>query len=272
MSAIKEKSLKTRGGSLSYYLTEKTKTDLPRSSDITILFIHGLGQNKRWLLGQYEDFDLAQYRWLVPDLMGYGTSSKPRDFQAYRMDQQAANLERLLLRENVDISKLVIMAHSMGGPIAVSLLELLLYRSFPGIPLLLLYVEGNLDYNDAFVSSKIAKYTLSEFEVGFNDFLKKYPPLDPANMQVVGPFVLWASSRDLASVSKEGTLFSRIQATKVRTVFVFGEKNRGRFTSEELVKESGLPLYYVPGTGHFMHLENPGTFWKTITEILTELR
>ncbi|MFW9855653.1 MAG: alpha/beta fold hydrolase [Candidatus Thorarchaeota archaeon] len=268
MSAIKEKSLKTRGGSLSYYLAEKMKTDLHRSSDFTILFIHGLGQNKKWLLRQYEQFNLAQYRWLVPDLMGYGTSSKPRDSQAYRMDQQAANLERLLLAENIDVSKLVIMAHSMGGPIAVSLLELLLYRSFPGVPRLLLYVEGNLDYNDAFVSSKIANYSLSEFEAGFDDFLKKYPPLDPANMQAVGPFVLWASSRDLASVSKEGTLLSRIQATKVKIRFVYGERSKGRFTSEQRVQESGFPIYYVPETGHFMHLENPTQFWMTIRGIL----
>jgi pimeloyl-ACP methyl ester carboxylesterase len=268
MSTIKEKSLESRGGSLSYYLVDKRKTNLPRNNDITILFIHGLGQSKGWLLHQHELFKLTEYVWLVPDLMGYGTSSKPRDVQAFTMDQQAANLVRLLLAEEVDISNLIIMAHSMGGPIAVSLLEQLVNRSFPDIPRLLLYIEGILDYNDTSKSSKIADYTLEDFENGFNDFFKKYPPHNPENVLAAGPFVVWASSQDLVSVSKKGDLLTRILATRVPSIFIYGEKNKGRFTSERLVLESDLPIYYVPQTGHFMHLENPKFFWETVEKIL----
>lgn len=280
MTTIKEKTLETRNGSLSYYITEEEDAHHPKNNKLTILFIHELGETKEWLLHQYDRFNLDQYGWfLVPDLFGFGTSSKPREVQAYSMGQQAANLLRLLLMENINISNLVIIAHSMGGPIAVSLVELLVFRSFPGVPRGLLYVEGNLDRNDTFMSSKIAEKTLTEFENGFNGFLERYrkhsdrySPHYYEKLRASGPFVTWSASRDLVSVSNKGNLLSRIQATKVRTMFVYGERNKGKFTSEQLVQESGFPIYYVPETGHFMHLENPKIFWETMKGILETLQ
>ncbi|MFX0117590.1 MAG: alpha/beta fold hydrolase [Candidatus Hodarchaeota archaeon] len=135
-----------------------------------LLWIHGLGGNKNWFSQQYEPYLLSEYSWIVPDLLGYGESAKPADPQAYTMATQAQVMHQILKEE--DIHSLSIFAHSMGGPIAISLLEQLIEQKdlYPIKMIGLFYLEGNLDKNDAFFSSQVAKYTYREYERAFSSF------------------------------------------------------------------------------------------------------
>lgn len=272
MSEIIAKKLKCSIGILSYYRTVKIK------QDYDILFIHGLGGSKKWFKNHFERYNLGEFSWIVPDLFGYGESSKPSEIEAYSMNNQASTLSNLLVAENVE--SLVILAHSMGGPIAVSLVEQLIQHTDVKINVLdLIYMEGNLDINDAFFSSKIAKYSLKEFKESFetwlgdlnekaDDELRKFLN----ELRRIGPMPLWASSIDLVSISESNQLLPRLrsvsQAQNCSLHFVFGEKNKGLFTSQKLVEKSQLPLIYVPEAGHTMHQDNPNAFWNIIKQLL----
>ncbi|MFX0125155.1 MAG: alpha/beta fold hydrolase [Candidatus Hodarchaeota archaeon] len=193
------------------------------------------------------------------------------------MNNQASTLLKLLISENVET--LVILAHSMGGPIAISLLEQLQHTDLKINVLRLFYMEGNLDINDAFFSSKIAKYSLQEYKEYFKIWLGNFS--EKANDQLkdflnelrrIGPIPLWASSFDLVSLSESNLLLPRLQAaTQVHNCpvhFIFGEENKGLFTSEKLVKKSHLHLTYIPNAGHAMFDDNPEAFWKVIKQLL----
>ncbi len=249
---------------------------IPSSQSPVNLYIHGLGYNKNWFHDHFARFELNRYSWIVPDLMGHGNSSKPRNQKAYTMEKQAKYLEGILKREKVN--RVRVIAHSMGGPIAISLLELLKQPGSAMIePTLLLYLEGNLDTGDAFFSSKVAEQSFEEYQKEFLPWVEKVlRTTQETSMRSwvealgkAGSFTVWASSRDLVKISKEGNLLNRLQdAFEGPKYFIFGEKNKGMFSSERLVRQNGLPVLYVPKAGHAMHDDNPSGFWKRVLQII----
>ncbi|MFX1250885.1 MAG: alpha/beta fold hydrolase [Promethearchaeota archaeon] len=263
MYKILTKKISTQFGDLVYYRSINENQE--------ILFIHGLGLNKEWFLQQYNPYSLYEFSWIVPDLIGHGRSAKPKYKQPYTMIQQAQNLLSVLIEE--EVKEIVIIAHSMGGPIAISLIEQLIIQKISEIkPVGLFYLEGNLDANDAFISSQIAALSLEEFEKSFESILRYYPIKLHNHLREMGSYPLWASSLDIVSSSKTNQILPKLQKyLNFPVYFVFGEKNKGRFTSETLIKRAQLPLVFIPKAGHFMYDDNPNGFWKVIKQLIHSL-
>ncbi|MFX1284170.1 MAG: alpha/beta fold hydrolase [Promethearchaeota archaeon] len=275
MSSLKQQRLQTSIADLSYYRTKTIE------HNFDILFIHGLGGNKEWFPRHYDLYSISKFSWIVPDLIGHGNSAKSNLEQAYLMDQQARSLHQLLLKEKV--KSLVIIAHSMGGPIAISLIEQLIQEKDQIKVIGLFYLEGNLDKNDTFFSSQIAKYSCEEFENEFDSWIETLNKKTKgrlvefiAELQKIGPFPLWATSVDLVSVSLSNQLLPRLQSTlkgsNCPIYFIYGEKNKGLFSSEILIKQAQLPLIFIPDAGHVMFEDNPNGFWKIIMQSLSQLK
>jgi pimeloyl-ACP methyl ester carboxylesterase len=264
------KKLETDFGTLVYYFY------MNPLQPIVNLYIHGLGDSRKWFLNHFTTYSLDRFSWIVPDLLGHGDSSKSDEAEAYTMNHQAQYLLDILEKERV--KQLSLLAHSMGGPIAVALIELLASQSVHITNLrLLLYLEGNLDAGDAFFSSMFAKMSFSEFKQDFESICSKIQG-DSEEEHVVefvsafrkaGPFTIWASSKDLAPISLKGNLLKRLLAHRdFDCYFIFGEKNRGIYSSEKLVREEHLPLLFIPNAGHGLHTENPSFFWRIVSELI----
>ena len=247
---INVKRLRVLTGDLSYSRT------INESQNFSVLFIHGLENIGNWFQEQIDQYSLGEYSWIIPDLIGFGNSTKPENITDYTMEQQANNLKQLLLEECVN--SVLIIAHSMGGAIAIELIEKLILNNelnqetninVKGIVIL----EGNLDENDTFYSSKIAKRS-------FEEYRKK--------TKKINAFSFWASSIDLVKVSKKDYLLPKLMKyLDFPVYFIFGEENKGKYTSEELIEKNGLRLIYIKKAGHFIHKENPELFWNTIKEL-----
>lgn len=80
----------------------------------TIIMLHGFGGNKdNWL--SFAKYFTPNYRVIIPDLPGFGDSSKPQDAKYNIMSQ----VERLnLLVKELKLTKFNIVGNSMGGGIA----------------------------------------------------------------------------------------------------------------------------------------------------------
>jgi len=274
MSEITTKKVTTPFGDLVYYRT------LEKKHEYNVIFIHGLGGSKEWFPDHYHMYSLDNFSWIVPDLMGYGNSAKPRKKHAYTMEQQATYLLQVLREEKV--KSLVIIAHSMGGPIAISLIEQMQTKQknqdqpWP-IPICLFYLEGNLDKGDTFFSSQIARKSLEKYESGFQSWCDKLlgqtneeSLIDWVNyLRQIGPFPLWASSQDLVSVSVSNKLLPKLlKLINFPVFFVYGERNKGLFSSEKLILQASLPLIFLPDSGHTMLRDNPRALWRFIQEKL----
>ncbi|HIH87875.1 TPA: alpha/beta hydrolase [Candidatus Bathyarchaeota archaeon] len=238
---------------------------------ITILPIHGLGGSKDYwqLIHNYPE--LTQYSILAPDLVGYGDSQPPPKGFKYNMREQATALKSLIDAVPVKDDMLLI-PHSMGGPIGVYLAQLLGKR-VKGI----VYAEGNIDFNDCFGSNLvITKYTFEEyvatgFEKGLNAMKKRGEHQGIIDSQSkAGAVTIYRSSEDLVKVSREDKLAGELKALNVPTLVVYGEKNKGLWTSEKKMAEL-FPLVYTPGAAHIMMVDNPAAFYGEVTKFANGL-
>jgi len=85
----------------------------------TIVFLHGIpGSANSWL--KVATLLLNDYHVIVPDLMGFGKSSKP--LTDYYMKAQATCLFELLKAKN--INEIYLTGHDFGGPVSVTFSKL----------------------------------------------------------------------------------------------------------------------------------------------------
>lgn len=287
------------------------------SESYTILVIHGLGCTKRWFslrteLGVDvsslpESRELGQnVSWLVPDLIGFGESRRATDVAELDMNAQGERVFQLAVSRLSPSDRVLVVAHSMGGPVGIAFAEHWARAAAPK-PFALVAVaiaEGNVDENDCFGSGKIAATPFAEFEAAFNAKLahdkalvdarplaeqlwlaRGEPALDPVQVASNGAFTMHGSATALVAASKRAVVVPRLVALRdadVPLVFVIGEKNRGKFTSEQALRDAGLAQHeigaessaaasgdiaFVPQCGHGMHYDNPEQFWRVIAKI-----
>ncbi len=261
-----EKSVETRFGAVRYFRA------VGGGDRLCCLFVHGLGADKSWFEAQYTRYDLAFADWIVPDLLGHGTSARPEDETAYRMQSQAAVLAEVLCTEAV--RRVVLIAHSMGGPIALRLAELL---GTDGPRLAgLVYAEGNIDEGDAFLSRHVAAQTAEGLARRGWDQLIGSLAHDGSNeaylhsLRAAGWRTLHASAVSLVEHSVPAVTVPLLTSIRVPVLFLFGERNRGRFTSEAIAGSLG-EVRYVPGAGHALYLDTPTAFWDLVREFCLSL-
>jgi pimeloyl-ACP methyl ester carboxylesterase len=240
-----------------------------RGSEPYLVFIHGLGDWKETHLKATEYPELAEYGILSIDQIGYGDSSNPEDFN-YTMKEQAEMLLKLL--DKLGIKEVVLVPHSMGGPVAVDLAELMKDR-VKGI----VYAEGNVDFNDCFFSNWIiTKHTYEEWIGGvFQGILERYKA-DPIQANYVtsfgkaGSVSTYRSSEDLVAVSKKDDIRDRLAALNVPVLAVFGAKNRGKFSSEAKMAEK-FPLVFIPEAEHSMMVDNPDAYYHEVARFIKSI-
>jgi pimeloyl-ACP methyl ester carboxylesterase len=255
MSEIINKIFRSEAGKLIYHKI------VGRNKELIILYIHGLAPASsiytRSFAEQHHQFDLFEYSFLIPHLIGFGDSEKPDNLDIYTAENQGQYLYDLLLSEN--IRNVIIMAISMGGPVAISLINKIKNQADVRIKVKgLFYLEGNLDKNDTFFSSTIAKYPFEQFREQFDSWIDNL--IERTQSKNVEFF---------EKVSESNQLLPHLQQLMDFPVyFVFGENNRGRYTSEDLVKSAKLPVIYIPDAGHAMRTDNPEGFWKVVKELL----
>jgi len=109
-SSLEAKSLTLNSGDKIAYLEGGNLNGAP------LLLIHGFGGNKDNFTRIADK--LGEYHLLIPDLLGFGNSSKPMDAD-YGSDAQALRLNEFLKQKNLN-NGIHIGGNSMGGSISVA--------------------------------------------------------------------------------------------------------------------------------------------------------
>jgi haloalkane dehalogenase len=92
-----------------------------RGSGPVILMVHGVPTSSWMYRKLTEALVLDGYRVVTPDLVGFGTSSKPEEPAALSMGVQAGGL--LSLMDRLGIERFTLVCHDMGGLVSWELLE-----------------------------------------------------------------------------------------------------------------------------------------------------
>lgn len=81
-----------------------------------VMLIHGFPESWYSWVNQIEALTAAGYRVLVPDMRGYGRSSKPVEVEAYRVSELVGDCVRIL--DALGVATASIVGHDWGAPIA----------------------------------------------------------------------------------------------------------------------------------------------------------
>lgn len=212
------------------------------SSAISLVFLHGWGQNIEMMLPLAKPF-LQKYNCLLIDLPGFGKSSEPP--YPWSLDDYADMLNELL--KMLKINKVVIIGHSFGGKIA------LVYA--------LKYKVEKLVILAAPFMQKIKKPTL---KMRFYKFVKKTPGLkvfENVVKKMVGSRDYKNATPTMRSVLVKHInqdLCDKLPQIKCPTLLIWGTNDaevsyEDAKILEKIIPNAGLVTY--EGASHYAYLE-----------------
>jgi pimeloyl-ACP methyl ester carboxylesterase len=262
---ITAKNMNLRGGfDISYRQRPSKKND-------TIVFIHGFGSAKEHFRYAFDSPALEGFALIAPDLIGFGKSKGPDEF-GYAMNDQASIVLKLL--DNLKIGKFHLCAHSMGGLVGMGIAELVPQRVLSFTDL-----EGNLTMEDCVISGKVACGPFEEFAGnGRLELEKEFRDAgmnDPAMTEYADTFCMASASALYKSAihtveDSKTSLIKRLLQIE-NACYVFGEKNRGIYPGESLLRASGIPVFYIENAGHAMAVQNPEQLYGVIRAFINGL-
>lgn len=230
--------------------------NLKSGGDKSILFIHGLGCSKDSFRHAFEgDYFPGEYTLLAPDMLGHGDSSKPNDF-SYALEEQSSLIAELCQR--LELRNPNIVAHSMGGAVALLLIGMLKQvNSF-------FCLEGNLVPEDCKISKRVS--LLRE-----KDFVNKFFPMAPlkfrckglASEAVTSPEAYYRSSKALVHLCEMGHLLEEFNNLPSKKTYIYGEENRKIKVLSKLGKQD---VVQIRRCGHFMMMDNPKDTYEAIAK------
>ncbi len=234
----------------------------------TILYLHGLGCSKDDFLGATTADEMEAYTLAAFDFPGCGNSSYTENL--------ALGIDDLVEITNIFVSRLplgdfVVVGHSMGGLVA------LLYIDKYGGPVKgFISVEGNVASEDCFISREVTKYRLAEFkETGFDNLRQKLSRLKNRGYRKYldtlerysSPKAIFDYSPSLIGYSDNGDLIQRFTQLEIPMVFIYGSENKGLPYIPHL-RERGCEVVEIPNSNHFPFHDNPGDYYRAISDFL----
>lgn len=247
-----------------------------------LLFLHGNGSDLSVFDGVYSEL-VGQWRVIGVDLPGYGKSAKPR--LDYGAEWYANHVSSLL--DRLGVRRVVVVAHSYGGLVALSLA-----LKEPGriVGMALAASPGAWRYppvqesfmRQAFTPENTLKATpeqirfslrfaLGEWRDEYEAWVDKRIAISRSKQY---PDYAHASYRALVS-TLETRLEDRLAGISAPTLLIWGEKDgvvplqAGRQLEEALPKAR---LEVIEGTGHFPMLTHRERYLAALKGFLAEVR
>jgi pimeloyl-ACP methyl ester carboxylesterase len=241
--------------------------DLP-GGDPALVFLHGLGSASSSCFPRIAAHArLRQHRSILIDLLGYGYSDRPDDYD-YAMEAQAEILVSFLRSANVP--ECVLVGHSMGGSIAI-----LVAAAAPDLVGRLIVAEGNLDPGPGIVSGPITSMAEAAFVArGYAGFVAQIRtagfPDYAGTLQACSPMALHRSAVSLIGLRRPTHREQLIQLRLPRT-FLFGEENLPDPDLDRLPAD-GVEVRVIESSGHDMMGDNPDGFAEAVADAIEARR
>ncbi|MFE2976646.1 alpha/beta fold hydrolase [Streptomyces sp. NPDC059258] len=228
------------------------------------VYVHGLGATSPAYFAEVAVNPLlAGRRSLLVDLLGYGHSDRPADFD-YTLESHADALARVL--ESAGVSGAEVIAHSMGGSVAI-----VLAVRHPHLVSRLVLVDANLDpiapVPGAGGSSGIAAYSEEEFLAGGWEEVRERVGSDWwSTMRLAGRVALHRSATHLVRGTVP-TMRELLVDLKIPRTYLLPEAD-GPLPGADALTRAGVSVVPVPDCGHNIMLDNPQAFVRATAAAL----
>jgi pimeloyl-ACP methyl ester carboxylesterase len=238
----------------------------------TLVFVHGWSCDRNYWRHQMEAFQ-GEYRLITVDLAGHGASGKSRtDWSIPNFANDVAAVVRA-----VDAKDVVLIGHSLGGPVALEAGVLLPDR--------VVGVIGVEAFYDAWADPGLAKVVdqlRPDFKAGTRAFVRKamFLPTTPAPLADSISDAMAAAPPEIAlpaidslltwSRDRQAATASALKAPTGLIMVTGGGAASAKFQRAREGRPS-LGVEEVPGTGHFLMLEVPSAFNLRLREMLSRV-
>lgn len=229
-----------------------------------LVMLHGLGSASSLVFPRVASHPTLQgYRSILVDLLGFGYSERPTDYD-YAMESQAKNVARLL--DHLQLRNCTVVGHSMGGSIAI-----LLADARPDLVGHLLVAEASLDPGPGLISSRIVcvpeEVFVSRKHAQFHEqMLAAGYCAFASTLRAADPQALYRSAVSLIAERNPSYREQFYRFTHHKT-FIYGERTLPNPNEEELRAE-GISVRVVPNASHDMVIDNPDGFSQTIADAI----
>jgi len=243
-----------------------------------VLLLHAFPLNSAMWEQQTESLS-DRFRFIAPDLTGFGGSDAPEGRDAYSMERWAAEIEALLTELGLD--RIVLVGLSMGGYLSFELLRRMPER-FSALVLADTKAEadppegvekrtkqqemveggGRDDLIEALTGALLGEATRS----------KKPDVVDKVRSLMDNPAAGFVGA--LEAMKKRPDSTGELSAIRIPTLIVVGENDgvtppdAARAMHEHI---GGSRLVVIPEAGHLSNLEAPEAFNGALAEFLTSL-
>ncbi|GAA3465518.1 alpha/beta fold hydrolase [Nonomuraea roseola] len=233
----------------------------------TLVFVHGLGASSApYFAPVAAHRALAGRRSLLIDMLGFGISDRPTE-PAYTLEEHADALAAAL--EQAAVGAADIVAHSMGGAVAVTLAA-----RHPHLVGRLVLADANLDptplpQTKRPGSSGIAVYrTEQEFlDHGWKETMDFVGPQWAATMRLAGPEALYRSAMNLLRGTVP-TMRENLEKLPIPRAFLYPAADGVRADTESLTG-AGVRVMAIPECGHNIMLDNLDGFAHAVADALS---
>jgi len=244
----------------------------------TILFIHGIGESGLCFLEAFHDSRFDDFNILVPDLIGFGRSSRAEDLD-YSFSKQIIRINELL--NELGITQFNLVGHSMGGIIGTQYCN-----QHSDRVLSFVNIEGDLTADNRFIVDSVIQ---SDSKGRFEDWLRN----DFARQQIISICHQWPSTvRYLASLNmcesrafldsaheidkliepladgKTAKIGKTYLELNTRRVFCWGAESLSA-TTREFLENSKLVNKCFPESFHWVMLDQTDQFYNFLFDFLT---
>jgi pimeloyl-ACP methyl ester carboxylesterase len=239
--------------------------------DAALVFLHGWCGDREYWKHQVEVF-AADYRVVALDQAGHGESGKRR--KAWTADGLAGDVEAVV--KALALKRVILVAHSMGGPIA-----LLVAKRMPGTVVAVIGVD-TLQNAEFKLSEEVTKPILDGVEKDFKGTLRTmfdgvFPEKADAELKKwlqtkaegQDPKMALALMRDLFGLDTRKLL--KEAKVPVRCINSAGGYKFFTPTAVETNKKyAAFGAVTIAGVGHHLMLEKPDEFNRKLREVLKE--
>ena len=227
-----------------------------------IVFIHGLGCASSYDYPRIvTDPAFGGRRAILIDLPGFGYSDKPQSFD-YSTTQQAAVVMEII--DALNLTKLDLFGHSMGGSIATEVAELLGERLE-----MLVVSEPNFQPGGGFYSRMVVAKPEHEFvETEYARIVEEETSPWKGCLQNAAPVAVWRAAKSLVD-GVSPSWMDRFTALKCPKAGIYGALTLPDDDAEALIAR-GIPVHILPDAGHSMAWENPPAFAALLGQLFAQ--
>jgi len=237
--------------------------------DVSVLFVHDWCTNMAYWKGQIPSF-AVNYRVVTLDLAGHGLSGKER--RSWTMEAFAKDVAAVV--EKLDLEKVVLVGHGMGGPVILEAAKLL-----PGRAIGLVGLNSFIDLYMKPLSENQVQHSLEPWRQDFPNQMREFVRLTyfspNSDHEEMGKIIIdMLRTPEDAALSSLGNLLRYDGSEALRQVQLSVRCVQTDFmpASYEVAEANAKSIWvdYVEGLGHFIMLEDPLTFNRFLAGYISE--